>query len=212
MWERLLTWFGNGTAGCPRAPGAKQEAAGPVLSEKMFKRLKRRYVLPAARRGEIGGVVEIPIRLLIPDQAYHYRADFLKICERATPEQLRQTRYWKSREVLGHGPEYIEDRMASYTALLKDIRENGIHADPADPGTYPIVFAHGNIHQRLDGAHRASVYRFLGHRTAEVWLVTVAEVLAKIDLPRAMRTALEGELCFWIEQYVTDTLSDDSDE
>ena len=42
--------------------------------------------------------------------------------------------------------------------------------------------------------------------------MTVAEVLAKIELPRAMRKALEGELCFWVEPYVTDTLSDDSDE
>jgi hypothetical protein len=203
MWDRLLSWFGNGAAGCP---------AGDVLPEQMFKRLKRRFVLPAARRGEIGGVVEIPIRLLIPDEAYHYRADFLKICEHATPEQLRQTRYWKSRTVLGHDAEYIENRMASYTALLKSVREDGIVTDPSDPGTYPILFAHGNIHQRMDGAHRASVYRFLGHRTAEVWLVTVAEVLARIELPRAMRKALEGELCFWVEQYVTDTLSDDSDE
>jgi len=212
MWKRLLSWFGNGTAGCLPRPDAPQGAAGPVLSEEMFKRLKRRFVLPAARRGEIGGVVEIPTYLLIPDGAYQYRADFLKICEHASPEKLRKTRYWKSRETLGHDAEYIEDRMASYTALLKHVRANGIVTDPTDPGTYPIIFAHGNIHQRLDGAHRASVYRFLGYRTVEVWLVTVAEVLAKIKLPRAMRKALEGELCLWVERYVTETLSDDSDE
>ena len=162
MWKHLISWFGTGAGRSLPGRDSPNGEGGAGLPEQVFKRLKRRFVLPAARRGEIGGVVEIPIRLLIPDQAYRYRADFLKICERATPQQLRQTRYWKSREVLGHGAEYIEDRMASYTAMLKDIRENDIAADPADLGTYPIVFAHGNIHQRLDGAHRASIYRFLG--------------------------------------------------
>ena len=164
----------------------------------MSEQLKIDFLLPAIERRRIGAIVLLPMSLLMPDVAYQCREPFLQICEKASPQELRATAYWKSREAIGHSTEYIQRRVESYIKLLKKIRRKGIVTNPSDPRSFPIVLVHGDIYQRLDGAHRVSIYRSLGHNTVEVWLVTTGEILAKLVLPPDLKTALESEVNPWV--------------
>ena len=168
------------------------------LTPEMSERLKIDFVLSAVEEHRVGSVVTLPMTLLMPNIAFRNREEFLQICETAKESRLRQTAYWKSRVTLGHSDAYIVQRVASYIKLLKNVRQRGIVTDPNRPRTYPIVFMHDGVYQRFDGAHRASIYRFLNHQTVDVWLVTAGEVLAKIDLPTDLREVLEEETQPWV--------------
>jgi len=174
-----------------------------TLTIEASEQLKIDYLLPAIEKKQIGSVVTLPMFLLMPDIAFGCRKQFLQICETASEEELRLTAYWKSREVFELGESYVKKRVTSYIKLLQSVRSKGIRVDSSMPRTYPIVFVHGSVYQRMDGAHRVSIYRFLNYSTVEVWLVTAGEVLAKLDLPADLREALEGEVfpCVYAHEY-----------
>lgn len=161
------------------------------LTFEMSERLKIDYLLPAIETRRVGSVVTLSMSLVMPDISYRCRKTFLQVCETFSLRELKKTAYWKSRLKIGHDATYIVRRVRSYIKLLKSVTRKGIVVDPANPRTYPIVFVHENVYQRMDGAHRVSVYRFLGHSTVEVWLVTAGEVLAKLDLPSDLKEVLE---------------------
>jgi len=180
------------------------EEAMTKLTWKMSERLKIDYLLPAIEARLVGRVTSLPMSLVMPDVAFQYREDFLRVCETAPLPELKKTRYWRSRRKIGNSVAYIEKRVRSYIKLLKSVRRKGIVVDPARPRTYPIVFAHEDMYQRMDGAHRVSVYRYLGHPSVDVWLVTAGEVLAKLDLPSDLKTILEAGIrpCIYAHERV----------
>jgi len=161
----------------------------PEAHEAVGFRLRDLVIMPAARSGSgLGRVVAMDTARLIPYYKYAPRFELLSVMAqgfRACRRCFRQTEYCRD-QTRRHGAWSAALKVARYYRLLRSVRKEGLKMDIATRRNLPVVFCARDIVFRLDGTHRCSVARFLGHERLPVVVVTPADVLALPDLPPDM--------------------------
>jgi hypothetical protein len=166
----------------------------PEKYEGIGNRLRDEVVIPAVRSRPFGRVSSMPTAKLIPYYKYAPRHELLGVmsngfgaCRRA----YRQTEYFHDQQER-HGSWLATFKVARYYRLLKSVRQEGLKFDLATRRNLPVVFCAKDIVFRLDGTHRCSVARFLGHERLPIVAVLPEDVLALPDIPDAIRSFVES--------------------
>jgi len=195
--DRLLTlallWPPAGRAAPRVAPPERLEneieRGLPEEHEAVGFRLRDEVIMPAVRGGRgFGRVTAMDTVRLIPHYKYAPRFELLTLMAggfRACRRTFRQTAYYRDQS-RRHGAWTAALKVARYYRLLRSVRREGLKMDVVTRRNLPVVFCARDIVFRLDGTHRCSVARFLGHERLPVVVVTPADVLALPDLPPDM--------------------------
>jgi hypothetical protein len=172
-----------------------------------LKKLSGEFLRARIREGSepVGCVREVDIGFVVPDSHYHRRLGLLELLDRNIFHyyvRALNTQYFSSRMRLfarrperprlpfGFLPALI--MVYRYRRLYRSMRRNGLLWEPGDVSSVPWLFASRECFYRLDGHHRASIARHLGHETMKVLLITPKDVLALSDLPDRYRAFLGG--------------------
>lgn len=145
----------------------------PSSPMRMMVQTLRRKIVNAANGGKIGQFCTMPIRSLLTNPRYELRLPLLDLCARPRTAfnkavvETEMYRQWVLRD--GHPMAMVRAR--KYRSLYWTLRQE--YHD--DRGHAPVLIAddRGNCIRRLDGTHRVSILRFLGHESMPV--VTLAE-------------------------------------
>lgn len=147
----------------------------PTSPMRMMVQTLRRKIVNAANGGKVGQFCTMPIRSLLTDPRYELRLPLLDLCaqpglnfdkEIVKTEMYRQ---WVIRD--GHPMAMVRAR--KYRSLYWTIKQEYL----ADRGHAPVLIAddNGNCIRRLDGTHRVSILRYLGHESMPVVTLTEDE-------------------------------------
>ena len=153
-------------------------------------RLRDEVIIPAVRSRPFGRVASMETSRLIPYYKYAQRHELLSVMSggfRACRRAYRQTEYYKDQQKR-HGTWLASFKVARYYRLLRSVREEGLKFDIVTRRNLPVVFCAKDIIYRLDGTHRCSVARFLGHERLPIVAVLPEDVLAVPNLPAEIET------------------------
>jgi len=132
---------------------------------KVMIRQARGCFVREANAGRIGELKSIPMNELLDDVPYKTRNKFLCFCDECQDENFDsdviKTPYYQNR-LSKLGVVGVLDKCRKYKQLLKSIRKKYL-----DDVAHAPVFAVNEktkYKRRLDGTHRVSVLRYLGHK------------------------------------------------
>jgi len=149
-------------------------------------KLRDKVIMPAVRSGAgFGRVTAMDTVRLIPHYKYAPRFELLTVMARgfrACRRAFRRTAYYRDQS-RRHGAWAAALKVARYYRLLESARREGLKMDVLTRRNLPVVFCARDIVFRLDGTHRCSVARFLGHDRLPIVAVTPRDVLALPGLP-----------------------------
>jgi hypothetical protein len=176
----------------PRPQPGPESEGGSGVSDADYPaaaRLRDEVIVPRVRAGIFGKVTTIPIERVIPSAKYGPRHELLSLMDLgfcACCRHYRQTAYYADQK-RRHGAWLAVFKVARYYRLFRSVRKHGLKFNLVTRENLPVAFCGGDVCFRLDGAHRASVARFIGCGRLPVVMVTPQDVLALPDLPEDVR-------------------------
>jgi hypothetical protein len=174
----------------PPAPEPGEPSPGmPPESYRIAARMRDEVLLPLVRARPFGRVVSIDTVRVMPFGKYRPRHELLRLADEgfvSCARHFRRTEYYAD-QARRHGARLGALKVARYWRLLRSARRGGLKFNPATRENLPVVFCARDLCFRMDGAHRASVARYLGHRRIPVVMVSPADVLGLPGLPEDIR-------------------------
>jgi len=176
--------------------GDEIERGLPEEYDKIAAKMRDEVVIPIVRSRPFGTVATVDIRKLIPYYKYQPRFELLTIMNRglnACRRVYRQTEYYRDQQSR-HGAWLATFKVARYYRLLRSVMTEGLKLNLETRENLPLLFCAKDIYFRLDGTHRTSVARFLGHETMPAVVITPQDVLSLADLPGDVEEFVRGLL------------------
>ena len=161
----------------------------PEAYDAIGNRLRTEIVMPETRKRLFGTVAIMGIKKLMPRYKYEPRFQLLSLMSRgflACARAFRHTEYYRDQRER-HGTWLATFKVGRYIRLLKSVRTEGLKFNTDTRENLPVMFCAKDVYFRMDGAHRASVARFLELETMPVVVVTPEDVLSLQHLPDDIR-------------------------
>ena len=166
---------------------------GDRAARQAIKALAREHLIPMARAtGEsVGTVMDVNVYYVVPDFHFYRRMDILSLLDMSAVEfymKAPRTAYFRK----AGGWLARLRKVARYRRLYASIRKRGIVHDPADVFSPPWLFASAECIYRLDGHHRSSIARYLGHDRIKTLVITPKDVRPLAGLPERYKALIAG--------------------
>jgi hypothetical protein len=205
--DRPQTSRWDGSSGSAEARIAGDPVVGDLETLRNLEDLSREFLRPMLRAGSkpVGRIQDVDVDFVVRDYQYDKRAELLGLLDRNVLSfyfGALSTEYFASRRRnFARKARYSWQivpfchalvKLHQYRRLYRSIRRNGLLWEPGDVSSVPWLFASKESVCRLDGHHRASIARHLGHLTIKVLLITPKDVLPLPDLPDKFRAFLGG--------------------
>lgn len=146
----------------------------------------KNIVRPDSRFGE---VKRVNIDYVVPEFHFSRRQDILSLL---SENSLRyylagsRTNYFRAAGSLIAGFR----RIHKYRTLFRSIQRRGLLWNEDDANSLPWLFASKECIFRLDGHHRASIARLLGHQSVPVLMMTPKDFRDAVAIDPALREAV----------------------
>ena len=157
---------------------------GDRAARQAIKTLAKEHLVPMALAtgNSIGTLMDVNLYYVVPDFHFYRRMDILSLLDKSAVEFYLKAP--KTAHFRKAGGWFARLRKAvQYRRLYISIREHGIVYDPDDVFSTPWLFASAECIYRLDGHHRSSIARYLGHERIKTRVITPKDLRELKDLP-----------------------------
>jgi hypothetical protein len=134
------------------------------------------------------------VRQVVGDRDYENRSGILHAISGGLLRLLwlaPRTLYWQQRRDIRRVGLLRRWRVVyRYHRLIRSLEQRGFVYDVKDPSSLPWILLTPSINLRLDGHHRSSAWRKLGHQSLPVLILTPEDVIGLPGVPEEDRAFL----------------------